>query len=81
METVLTISDRGQITIPISARKELKTKRVIFRHDKKTNKFTIEPLQTREEFFAELEEISADWKKHGGFTVAEVKAKYLEDEN
>ncbi|MBI5755041.1 AbrB/MazE/SpoVT family DNA-binding domain-containing protein [Candidatus Peregrinibacteria bacterium] len=61
---ILTISDRGQITLPKKYRDSLKIKYVTIRIDGKN--VILEPLQTREEFFKELEEAEKDWEKHGG---------------
>lgn len=40
------------------------------------NKVILEPLQTREEFWGQLEEIEKDYKKNGGLSIKEVKKKY-----
>lgn len=71
---ILTISDRGQITLPKKYRDNLKIKYVTIRIDGKN--VVLEPLQTREEFFKELEEAEKDWEKHGGITLEEMKKKY-----
>ncbi len=72
MTTILTISDRGQITIPKTLRNQIGVKRVICNINK-DNQIILEPLQTKEEFLAELDQTEKDWEKNGGFTLEEVK--------
>ncbi len=71
---ILPISDRGQITIPKNIRKKISVK--FFTCHTEGEKIILEPMQTREEFFKELEEAEKNWEKHGGITLQEMKKKY-----
>lgn len=73
--TVLSLSERGQLTIPKKIRNKITVKRFVCRLE--GDRIILEPLQTREEFFKELDEIEKKWEKHGGgLTLDEVKKKY-----
>ena len=71
---ILSLSDRGQITIPQKIRSEIAVKHFICKV--KDGKIVLEPLQTREEFLAELDSAEKDWKKKGGTSLKEMKAKH-----
>jgi bifunctional DNA-binding transcriptional regulator/antitoxin component of YhaV-PrlF toxin-antitoxin module len=71
---ILAISSRGQITIPSSLRKRLNANYVECCWS--GDKLILKPVQTREEFFAELEKAEKDWETHGGKTLDEIQAKH-----
>lgn len=73
-QPILTISNRGQITIPQEIREQMQVK--YFVCHVKNSDIILTPLQTREDFLAELDEAEKDWKKHGGKTLEEMKKKY-----
>jgi AbrB family looped-hinge helix DNA binding protein len=68
--TILEISPRGQITIPKVIRVKMGVKRLnlVF----KDNQIILEPMQTREEFFEEIEAIQKDLEINGGTPLEEV---------
>ncbi|MEK7085529.1 MAG: hypothetical protein AAB953_00755 [Patescibacteria group bacterium] len=72
--TILELSDRGQLTIPKKVRQIMVVKRFICQV--RDNKIILEPLQTRDEFLTELENAKKEWKTKGGLTVKEIKKKY-----
>jgi bifunctional DNA-binding transcriptional regulator/antitoxin component of YhaV-PrlF toxin-antitoxin module len=72
--TILEVSERGQITIPNKIRKQLAVKRFICRIEGEN--IVLEPLQTREEFLKELEDIEGEYKKNGGMGMDEIKKKH-----
>lgn len=75
-ERLLTISERGQVTIPGKLRKKIKAKYLICCYD--GNNIILQPVQTKEEFFEELEERSKNWEKDGkGVSLEEMEKKYL----
>ena len=74
MADIITMSSRGTITIPNTFRKKIKTVHLSFQI--KGNDIVFTPVQTREEFFAELEEAEKDYEKNGGITLKEMKKKY-----
>ena len=74
MSTVIPMSDRGTITIPSHLRDKLKVNRFECKLD--GEKLVLEPLYTREEFYAELDAAEKDWEENGGITLEEMKAKY-----
>ncbi len=76
-QKIIPVSDRGQITLPKKVRAEIKVK--FFTCDVENGTIVLKPVQTREEFFAELEERDKDWEKHGGVSWKKVmkKAKLL----
>ena len=73
-QTILPISDRGQITIPKNIRNKVKANFVICVLE--GDSIRLSPLQTRDEFLNELEEAHADWKKNGGTDLATMKKSY-----
>ena len=73
-DNIVTVSERGQITIPKSFRDKIQVKHFIFEVHNET--ILLKPLQTREDFFAELEAAEKDWEKNGGTTLEEMKKKY-----
>lgn len=73
-ETILSLSERGQLTIPQKVREQMAVKHFIC--SVKDGTIVLKPLQTREEFLTELEKAEKDWEKKGGLTLNEVKKKY-----
>lgn len=73
-DSILSLSERGQLTIPKSLREKISVKRFIAHFE--DGKIILEPLQTREEFFEELEKAEEDWEKNGGLTLDKMKKKY-----
>lgn len=73
-ESILSLSDRGQITIPQNIREQMHVKHFVCRVT--NGAIVLSPMQTREEFLTELEEAEKDWEKNGGLTLDEVKKKY-----
>lgn len=72
---IISISDRGQITLPQKIRQQITVK--FFTCNVKNGTIVLQPVQTREEFFAELEERERNWEKHGGgLTLDEMAKKY-----
>lgn len=71
---ILELSERGQITIPNKIRRQMAVKRFVCHVE--AGKIVLEPLQTREEFLNELDDIEADYKKNGGIGLNEIKKKY-----
>ena len=71
---IVSVSERGQITIPKSFRDKIQVKHFIFEVHDET--ILLKPLQTREDFLEELEAAEKDWEKQGGITLAEMKKKY-----
>lgn len=63
-DPILTLSDRGQLTIPKAFRKKIPGKHFTGTIEK--GRIILNPLQTREEFIQELEEAEKDWDKNGG---------------
>lgn len=72
MMKVLSISTRGQITIPTELRKKLNVTYVTCWINS-AGDLVLSPLKTREDFFAELDAGEEDWEANGGFTLEEVK--------
>lgn len=72
--TILELSERGQITIPQKIRKQIIVKRFICTI--KDNKIILEPLQTKEEFLEELDSAEKNWEQKGGLNLKEIKNKY-----
>lgn len=70
----LVISERGQITIPKKIRNQINVK--LFMCEVEDGAIVLKPVQTRDEFLAELDAAEKDWKKHGGKTLEEMKKKY-----
>lgn len=71
---ILSVSERGQITIPKEMRDCIKVK--FFICEMQDDTLVLKPLQTREEFIEELEMAEKDWKKYGGKTLVQMKKKY-----
>lgn len=72
--SILSLSTRGQITIPQKVREQIPAKHFICEVSGET--IILKPLQTREEFLEELDIAEKDWEKHGGLTLGEMKKKY-----
>lgn len=62
-QNIIQMSDRGQITIPKEARDSFGTNNLTY--DLKNGELIIKPLQTRDEFMAELDSREENWKKTG----------------
>lgn len=74
-QKIIQVSERGQITLPKKILNELNVK--LFTCEVKNGGIVLKPVQTREEFFAELEEREKDWEKNGGgITLDEMAKKY-----
>lgn len=73
-DKIITISPRGQLTLPKKLRAQIPVKHFIC--EVKNGQYILKPLQTREDFFAELEKDEADWKKNGGYTLDDLQKKY-----
>lgn len=71
---IITLSDRGTLTLPKVIREKFGTRYYQCKIGPKN--ITLEPMQTRDEFLAELDEREAEWKKNGGIPLAEIKKKY-----
>jgi len=74
--SIVAISDRGQVTIPKGVRAQIIDGVQYFTCQMKGSSIVLEPLQTRDEFLEELEEARKDWKKKGGLTVKEMGKKF-----
>ncbi|MEK7523807.1 MAG: hypothetical protein AAB588_02130 [Patescibacteria group bacterium] len=72
--SILSLSDRGQLTIPQQIRNQIQQKHFICVIE--DGKIVLKPLQTREEFLAELDNAADDWEKNGGLTLSKMKKKY-----
>ncbi|MFA6917676.1 MAG: AbrB/MazE/SpoVT family DNA-binding domain-containing protein [Candidatus Gracilibacteria bacterium] len=73
-EAILSVSDRGQVTIPLKVRQKYGVKHFIC--IVQGDGIVLKPLQTRDEFVKELEDAERDWSKNGGATLAQVKSKF-----
>lgn len=71
---IVSMSERGQITIPMSLRRRLRSKHLICTLE--DDSVVLRPLQTRDEFLVELEGAKKEWKKNGGLTLSQIKKKY-----
>lgn len=71
---ILSLSDRGQITIPQEIRGRFSVKH--FFCVVESNSIVLKPLQTREEFVEELEKAEKNWGKNGGLSLSQMKTKY-----
>lgn len=71
---ILSLSDRGQVTIPQEIREKFAVKH--FFCVVESDNIVLKPLQTREEFVEELEKAEKDWKKNGGLSLSQIKIKY-----
>lgn len=68
---IILVSDRGQITIPQKIRARMKVKYFVCTVE--NEKIILSPMQTREDFFAELDEAEKDWEKQGGKALKQIK--------
>ena len=75
---IVAISPRGQITIPLSIRNKIKAQHFYCVHE--NGEVILRPVQSRDEFFAELEEAENDYDKNGGLSLEEMKKKYSIDD-
>lgn len=73
-QDILFISDRGQITIPLALRKQIKAKYLICSLDEKG--IHLQPLQTKDDFLQELDNAEKSWEKKGGLNLKQMKKKY-----
>ena len=73
-DPILSLSERGQITIPKKIRNQIAVNR--FTCEIHEGGIILKPLQTREEFLKELDEAEEDWDKNGGLTLKEMEKKY-----
>ena len=71
---ILSLSDRGQITIPQEIRGKFSVKHFFCVIE--GDGIMLKPLQTREEFVEELEKAEKDWGKNGGLSLNQMKKKY-----
>lgn len=72
--SIISLSDRGQITIPQDVREKVVVKHFVCTVE--NGSIILRPLQTREDFLLEIEGAEKDWKKNGGLTLKEIKKKY-----
>lgn len=73
---ILTISPRGQLTIPNTLRKKITAKYFMCCQD--GDNIILQPVQTRDEFFAELDERETAWDKSGkGDSLEKLEKKHL----
>lgn len=72
--SILSISDRGQVTIPKKFREEVMVKRFVCHVE--NGSIILEPLKTRDEFIQDLEEAQKDYKIHGGKTLKQMQKEY-----
>jgi len=70
---IIPVSERGQITLPKKVRDAIKVK--FFTCEVEDGTIILKPMQTREEFFDELEEREKDWEKNGGIPWNKVMEK------
>ncbi len=73
-DVILSISDRGQITIPYKLRSKMPVKH--FLCNVEDNAIVLKPFQSRDEFLLELDEAEKDWEKNGGLSIEEMKKKH-----
>jgi len=73
-EPVITMNDRGQLTIPKAAREVMGAKLFICKLE--GDSIVLKPLQTRDEFLEECDAAMKDYKKHGGYTVEKMKKRH-----
>ncbi len=71
---IISLSDRGQLTIPQKIREKIPVKHFVCFIEQ--GNVVFKPLQTREDFLSELEEAEKDWGKNGGLNLTEIKKKY-----
>lgn len=73
-DQIITISDRGQITIPSKIRAQIGVKNFVCVVE--DSKIVLTPLQTREDFLKELDSAENDWEINGGKSLNQVKKQY-----
>lgn len=73
-DSILSLSDRGQLTIPKKVRNQITVKRFICNIE--NGNIILTPLQTRDEFLQELDEAEKEWETKGGLNLSELKKKY-----
>lgn len=73
-ESILSVSDRGQVTIPQKIREKYGVRHFICIVQEEG--IILKPLQTRDEFIKELEVAEKDWDKNGGATLTQIKNKF-----
>ena len=71
---IVTVSERGQITIPRKIRLQLPVEHFVCKVE--NGRIVLDPLQSREDFFAEIEEAENDWEKNGGLSLNEMRKKF-----
>lgn len=72
---IISISERGQITIPTNIRKKLHAKHIFFSEE--DGKIFIQPVQTRDEFLEELDIREKKYlKKKTGTPLEQIGEKY-----
>lgn len=71
---ILSISDRGQVTLPKDVRDQIAVKH--FTCTVKDGSVILEPLQTRDEFLEELDAAEKEWVEKGGLSVSQMRKKY-----
>ncbi len=71
---IIIANDRGQLTLPKADRDILGTRAFIYTFT--DNTIVLTPLQTREDFLRELDEAEADWRKHGGYSLKEMRKRH-----
>lgn len=72
--TILSISDRGQLTIPHKLRSKM-----FFKHFSCTiegGAIVLRPFQSKDDFLLELDSAEKDWEENGGLTIEDMKKKY-----
>lgn len=72
--SILSISDRGQVTLPKGVRDQLPMKHFIC--SVKEGSIVLEPLQTRDDFLEELDQAGKEWEEKGGLSLDEMRKKY-----
>jgi len=71
---IVTTNDRGQLTLPKKMREKAGARNFICYFLE--GKFVLEPMQTRDEFLEECDGALKDWKKHGGYTLEEMRKRH-----
>lgn len=72
--SILTLSDRGQVTLPKGVRDQISMRHFICTI--KDGSIVLEPLQTRDDFLDELDKAEEEWEGKGGLTISEMRKKY-----
>lgn len=73
-DTILSISDRGQITIPHKMRNNMFFKHLVCTFE--DGAIVLRPFQNKDDFLLELENAEKDWERNGGMTIADMKKKH-----